>query len=82
MGRCRFCNSMAYGSCTLSPHKKHEHDNDEKKCVFCGSAAYGSCPQSPVKKHRHGSGANKCVWCGSTATGRGCAHGPSRVHEK
>ena len=50
-GKCIFCGSAAYGSCANSPHKRHEHHDDEKHCVFCGSMAYGSCGNSPYKKH-------------------------------
>ena len=84
MSKCRYCNSTSYGSgCSYSPHKKHEHTDDERKCEFCGSSSYGSgCSYSPAKKHRHGHGANKCVWCGSTSSGSGCSYSPNRVHEK
>jgi len=82
MGRCRFCNSTAHGVCLQSPHRKHEHIQDEKRCEFCGSSSYGSCLNSPTKRHRHGSGANKCRWCGSTATGRGCPNSPNRNHQR
>ncbi len=82
MSKCRYCNSTSYGSCLRSPHKKHEHIEDEKRCEFCGSSSYGSCLNSPTKKHRHGSGSNKCRWCGSTSTGSGCLNSPNRNHEK
>ena len=84
MSNCRYCNSTSYGSgCLRSPHKRHEHVEDEKRCEFCGSSSYGSgCLNSPTKRHRHGSGANKCRWCGSTATGSGCLNSPTRNHEK
>ena len=82
MSKCRYCNSTSYGSCLRSPHKKHEHIEDEKRCEFCGSSSYGSCLNSPTKKHRHGSGANKCRWCGSTSTGSGCLNSPNRNHER
>ena len=84
MSKCRYCSSSSYGSsCSSSPHKKHEHLDDEKHCEFCGSPSYGSsCSNSPTKKHRHGSGGNKCRWCGSTSTGSGCSNSPNRCHEK
>lgn len=82
MSKCRYCNSTSYGSCLRSPHKKHEHIDDEKRCEFCGSSSYGSCLNSPYKKHRHGSGANKCRWCGSTSTGSWCLNSPSGQHAK
>ncbi len=82
MSKCRYCSSTSYGYCLLSPHKKHEHIEDEKRCEFCGSSSYGSCLNSPTKKHRHGSGANKCRWCGSTSTGNGCLNSPSGKHER
>jgi len=40
MGKCKYCNSTSYGSCIMSPHKRHEHNDNEKKCVFCGSSSY------------------------------------------
>lgn len=80
-GKCKFCGSTTYGSCSSSPHKKHEHQDDEKHCVYCGSTTYGSCPNSPHKTHKHGSGANKCVYCGSTTTGS-CSKSPHGKHEK
>jgi len=78
---CIFCNSTAYGSCSRSPHGRHQHLGDEKHCVFCGASAYGSCPRSPHGRHQHGHGGNKCVYCGSTATGS-CSHSPHGRHEK
>jgi hypothetical protein len=54
-GTCRYCGSNSYGSCSRSPHKKHEHVDDEKHCVFCGSNSYGtSCTYSPFRSHQHG----------------------------
>lgn len=83
-GKCKYCNSTSYGSgCSHSPHKHHEHIDDEKHCIYCGSSSYGSgCSNSPNKKHMHGSGANKCRYCGSSSTGSGCPHNPAKVHEK
>ena len=82
MSKCKFCNSTSFGSCSGSPHKKHEHSGmDEKHCVFCNSTSYGSCINSPHKKHQHGSGANKCIYCGSTSTGS-CSSSPHGKHEK
>ena len=57
-GKCKFCGSIGYGACSSSPHKKHEHQDDEKYCVYCGSTGYGACSNSPHKTHKHGSGAN------------------------
>jgi hypothetical protein len=82
MSRCRYCNSTSYGSCLLSPHKKHEHAGDETRCEYCGSSSYGTCLLGPTKKHRHGSGAGKCRWCGSTATGGTCLNSPNRNHQR
>jgi hypothetical protein len=84
MSKCRFCNSTSHGSgCSYSPHKKHEHVENEKVCEFCGSSSYGSgCSYSPTGKHRHGHGANKCIWCGSTSNGSGCSYSPNKTHEK
>ena len=82
MSKCKYCNSSSYGTCPGSPHRFHEHLEDEKRCVFCGSSSYGTCSYGPAKKHKHGSGANKCRWCGSTSNGRGCPNNPDHVHEK
>ena len=82
MSKCKYCGSSSFGSCSNSPHKKHEHSGlDEKKCVFCGSSSYGSCSKSPFNKHQHGSGNYKCVYCGSTSTGS-CSNSPHGKHEK
>ena len=36
MSKCKYCNSTNHGSgCSNSPHKHHEHNEDEKKCVYC-----------------------------------------------
>ena len=69
MSKCKYCNSSSYGTCTRSPHKKHEHDDTcGKKCVYCGSSAYGTCSRSPDKYHRHGY-TGKCRYCGSSSSG-------------
>jgi len=69
VGTCKYCGSSSYGSCTLSPHKVHEHINSPGACVYCGSTSYGSCGIAPNKVHKHGSADNKCVYCGSSSFG-------------
>ena len=44
MSKCKFCGSSSYGAGSRSPHKKHEHLEDEKHCVYCGSSSYGHAP--------------------------------------
>ena len=80
-GKCKFCGSTGYGACSSSPHKKHEHQDDEQHCVYCGATGYGACSNSPSKTHKHGSNANKCVYCGATGTGS-CSKSPHGKHEK
>jgi hypothetical protein len=38
-GKCKYCGSSFYGSCSKSTHKVLEHIDDEKHCVFCGSGS-------------------------------------------
>lgn len=79
MSTCRFCGLTAFGSCTVSPHGKHQHNTDEDHCMFCGYTAYGACDCSPHGKHEHGYG-SKCRFCGLPSYG-GCTVSPSGVHE-
>lgn len=51
MSQCRYCGSSSYGSCSNSPHGKHEHGHGNNKCKFCGSTSTGSCSSSPHKMH-------------------------------
>lgn len=51
MSKCKFCGSSSFGSCSYSPHGKHEHITDSGHCAFCGSTSYGSCSNSPHGKH-------------------------------
>ena len=78
--KCIYCNSSSYGSCSKSPHKKHEHAGDPKKCVYCGSSSYGPCSKSPDRNHKHGQG-SKCVYCGSSSTGS-CSKSPHGKHAR
>jgi len=48
-----FCGSSSYGSCSLSPHGKHEHGYGHGKCRFCGSSSFGSCSYAPGGHHEH-----------------------------
>lgn len=34
MSKCKFCGSSSFGSCSKSPHKKHEHGDMDEKNVF------------------------------------------------
>ncbi|MBR6389335.1 MAG: hypothetical protein IKS15_04365 [Opitutales bacterium] len=79
--KCIYCGSTAYGYCSNSPHKNHEHIADSKHCVYCGSSAYGYCSKSPCQNHKHGHGDGKCAYCGSTAYGY-CSKSPAGVHTK
>lgn len=78
-GKCKYCGASSFGSCSQSPHKKHEHTGIGNKCVYCGSGSYGACSNSPSKKHKHESGYG-CTYCGSKSYGS-CSSSPSKKHE-
>ncbi len=78
-GRCIYCGSSGYGSCSSSPVGRHKHDADGSHCAWCGSSGYGSCSSAPHGKHEHGSGRG-CRFCGSGGYGS-CSSSPSQRHE-
>ena len=79
--KCRYCGYTSYGSCSNSPHGKHEHVDTSERCEFCGYTSYGNCSYSPSGKHRHGHGDGKCIWCGYKTTGGNCSYSPHGKHE-
>ena len=86
--KCKFCGSSSYGSCSRSPHGKHQHiGGDERHCVFCGYTVNSSpCPKSPYFKHQTEYGGNKgsddkrCAFCGSSSYGS-CSKSPHGKHQ-
>lgn len=61
---CKYCGhtsrAAAAGSCSDSPHKKHEYIGQHPgkyACQYCGhqstAANSGSCAKSPFKKHEY-----------------------------
>lgn len=79
--KCRYCGYTSYGSCSNSPHGKHEHVDTSERCEFCGYTSYGNCSYSPSGKHRHGHGDGKCIWCGYKTNGGNCSYSPHGKHE-
>lgn len=79
MSKCKYCGTTSFGSCSVSPHRKHEHNTDENQCRYCGTTSYGTCSVSPNGKHEHGSG-SKCRFCGSPSFGS-CSVSPNGRHE-